>query len=284
MSLTWLHYFVCLECENFLVLTNQHLCYYCHNDDVVSLTWWYFLFGLSRLSCLNKPTRLIFHHHYEAVSSTQLDNFVCLDFQDLLVLMNKYYQHHYYCDMTVSLAQCYYFACLSGKLSLDHPMFFPMKFEDTGQDIGYVLGMSSKYPKILNFTWKNAHIIQYFLCKCLLHEKFKFFGWWVIYGGLYTWRLHQTGIQMSRQDILSVWFEDIFPCPGHSQLSWKILNFHINSVFICIDLLTSWFVCGRAVTLWDSKYFTCFLVLDKGDFLIDNCEFEITIVCHGFAV
>ncbi len=35
--------------------------------------------------------------------------------------------------------------------------------------------------------------------------------------GLHAQMIHQTDIQLSRQDMLSAWFEDILPFPGHVQ-------------------------------------------------------------------
>ncbi len=64
-----------------------------------------------------------------------------------------------------------------------------------------------------------------------LSERFKkFFGWWLMYSGLYAQRLHQTSIQISWLDMLSEWFEDILPCPVHVQNMLRTLS----TKYLCI--------------------------------------------------
>ncbi len=61
-----------------------------------------------------------------------------------------------------SKSPSYCFSLRSLQHSWDCPMSCPVKFEDTGQDIGPVWDMSSKSPQILIFMWKKLLLILYF--------------------------------------------------------------------------------------------------------------------------
>ncbi len=111
------------------------------------------------------------------------------------------------------------------RLSWDHPISCPVKFEDIGQEIGHVQDMSSKSPKPLTLSEKkHLSLFSIFLKRaCLVCEGLNCvkmiwdFLWCLMYLGLHAQKTPSNQFQMSRQDMLSVWFEEISLCLGHVQ-------------------------------------------------------------------
>ncbi len=115
---------------------------------------------------------------------------------------------------------------MSENLSWDHPKSYPVKFEDSGQNIRHVQGMSSKCPR-----WKNNR--SYYILmhrpaswrserlKNLLKSKKiqdSFNDGWCTGGYICEGSIKSViKCQDRKREKRFVWFEDVLPCPKHVQ-------------------------------------------------------------------